>query len=46
MQFAKYKDDGILDKPSFMKEMKALIMRCSPDLTDNQRLKIMSILKS
>ena len=46
MQFAKYKDDGILDKPSFMKEMKALIMRCSPDLTDNQRLKMDGMLIS
>ena len=35
MQFAKYKDDGILDRPSFMKEMKALIIRCTPDLSDN-----------
>jgi len=30
MQFAKYKDDGILDKPSFMKEMKELILKCTP----------------
>ena len=46
MQFAKYKDDGILDRPSFMKEMKALIIRCTPDLSDNQRMKMDSQLIS
>ena len=46
MQFAKYKDDGILDKPSFMKEMKALIMKCTPDMSDNQKLKMDGMLIS
>ena len=46
MQFAKYKDDGILDKASFMKEMKALILKCSPDLTENQRMKMDGMLIS
>ena len=46
MQFGKYKDDGILDRPSFMKEMKALILRCNEDLSDNQRMKMDSMLIS
>lgn len=41
LQFAKYKEDGIIDKSSFMKEMKELIMRCSAQsLSDNARLKM------
>ena len=36
MQFKKYKDDGILDKRSFMKEMKELIIACAKEpLSDN-----------
>jgi hypothetical protein len=29
MQFAKYKEDGIMDKSSFMKEMRELITACA-----------------
>ena len=35
MRFDKYKDDGIIDKSSFMKEMRALIDECNGDMTDN-----------
>ena len=37
MQFSKYKEDGILDKPSFMREMKELITMCNPNMTENMR---------
>ena len=47
MQFKKYKDDGILDKPSFMKEMRELIVRCNgSDLSDNMKMKMDSTLIS
>jgi len=38
LQFAKYKDDGIMDKPSFMREMRELVTACADDtLSDNKR---------
>ena len=41
LQFAKYKEDGIIDKASFMKEMRELIMKCNGDgLSDNARIKM------
>ena len=46
IQFAKYKEDGILDKPTFMKEMKELITKCSPTMSDNQRMKMDGMLIS
>ena len=30
MQFEKYKEDGILDKQSFMRDMRELIEACNP----------------
>lgn len=44
LQFAKYKDDGIVDKASFMREMKELIIKCTPDMSDNAMLKMDSTL--
>ena len=44
LQFAKYKEDGICDKASFMREMKELIIKCTPDMSDNAMLKMDSTL--
>lgn len=46
LQFAKYKEDGIVDKASFMKEMKDLIIRTTPNMSDNARIKMDSTLIS
>ena len=47
MQFEKYKEDGIIDKTSFMREMKELILRCSGDsLSDNAKMKMEGMLIS
>ena len=47
LQFSKYKEDGILDKPSFMKEMKELILKCAgDDMSDNQKMKMEGMLIS
>ena len=35
LQFKKYAEDGILDKQTFMKEMKTLILKCTPEMSDN-----------
>lgn len=41
MQFAKYKDDGIMDKQGFLREMKELIIACAKEpLSDNQMMKL------
>lgn len=44
LQFAKYKEDGICDKASFMREMKELIIKCTPDMSDNALIKMDSTL--
>ena len=44
MQFEKYKEDGIIDKKSFMKEMKMLIETCNKNMSQNQTMKMDSIL--
>ena len=47
MQFAKYKDDGIIDKQSFMKEMRALITHANgKNMSDNAKMKMDSMLIS
>lgn len=41
LQFKKYKDDGIMDKQSFMREMKELIISCAKEpLSENQKMKL------
>ena len=40
LQFASYKDDGIIDKASFMKEMKVLITKCNGNMSDNAVMKM------
>ena len=46
MKFASYKEDGIIDRPSFLRVMKELILECNPNLTDNERIKMDSMLLS
>ena len=46
MQFEKYKEDGILDKQSFMREMRELIEACNTQMSDNQRIKMDGMLIS
>ena len=46
MKFASYKEDGIIDRPSFLRVMKELILECNPNLTENERLKMESMLLS
>ena len=46
MQFSQYKEDGIIDKPSFMREMRELIEACNRDMTNNQRMKMDAMLIS
>ena len=49
MKFAKYKEDGIIDKTSFMKEMKELILQANQSkggLTENEIIKMDSMLIS
>ena len=47
MHFKKYKEDGILDKKSFMKEMRAIIEECNKgQLSENERMKMDGMLIS
>ena len=38
MQLDPYRDAGIIDKQSFMREMRALVQKTNPDMTENQTI--------
>ena len=38
MSFDKYRDSGVIDKQSFMKEMRALIQKTKPNMDDNAKI--------
>lgn len=40
MLFSEFKEDGHIDRKSFMSKMKSLIEAANPNLSDNQRLKM------
>ena len=46
LKFTSYKEDGIIDRASFLRVMKELILECNPNLTDNERIKMDSMLLS
>ena len=46
MKFASYKEDGIIDRGGFLRVMKELILECNPNLSDNERIKMDSMLLS